>query len=174
MSGVPQKRGLTLKVGKKASDALKTALLPLGDTMAPISTVALEMFAVQDKPKAKAKAKPKAPVAPVEAEEKVPPPPLSPPPESLRVKKRVENLLVPAVAAPAVAVAAPEEEEEQDLVSILEEQQGPTPILTSGLESLPPDEKEMAILIQEEEKRDSLFQHSMKKERNTFLQFEYN
>jgi len=162
MSGAP-KRGLTLKQGKIASDALKKAMLPPEDTVKPVGIVAREMFAAVPKPRAANTRKKVAAAAPSvkpkittpgpeeEEEEDIPPPPAAPPPPGMRGIRAVN--LLPGDEKPEPEPEA-EAKEDLDLADILHSQEESSAILTSGMESLPPDQKEMAVLIQNEEKKD--------------------
>jgi len=144
----PEGRGKTFssKKGKLAPDALKEALAPVKQDMKPTAVVAKEMFAAPKGAKPKANAKPvaksvapaKAPAAPArpaQAPAQAPPPP-APPALTEDEQKELAEL-----------------EAQGDLTSLLEAQEAPA-TMTSDIDRLPAEQKEMAILIQKEEKRD--------------------
>ena len=171
------------KKGKKASDALKEALQPPRETIKPTAVVAKEMFAAPKGAKAAkplANAKPVAkPVAKPLANAKPVPKPAAKPsiisvpaePATEPVAKPVtEPVAKPATEPVAEPVAKPATEqkdtieglkkrlanleaEEADLLSMLEDQEA-APTVTSDLDRLPEEEKEMAVLIRKEEARD--------------------
>ena len=177
----PEGRGKTFKRGKIAPDALKEALKPVQATVKPIAVVAKEMFAAPraknvKKPVAAAAApvaiplmKPKvaAPAAAAPAALKpklaLPAPPRAPivvqkepifEPPPMKLEEAIAPAAAPAPAAPAAAAAVAEDIPEEPLLADLLEAQEAAPTIKSDLDLLPEDQQEMAILIQNEEKRD--------------------
>jgi hypothetical protein len=172
----PEGRGKTFssKKGKVAPDALKEALAPVRQNIKPTAVVAKEMFAVKGKntknvakPAAKpvVAAKPVAPAKPLVAEKPLvaakpvaTPLIVAKPLESKEetkeeAKEEAKEEEDEAEEAELAALKESRDKAESDLASLLEAQEA-APTITSDLERLPAEQKEMAILIQKEESRD--------------------
>ena len=180
----PEGRGKTFKKGKAAPDALKAALAPPKPVdVKPTAVVAKEMFAAPKRknagvPKPVAAA---APPPPPRAPASLAPAKPSVKPADVVAKAPIERVELDAPEAAAEAElereeAAPKpgspslaeelgkeeampnaeaapQEDGAELAELLETQDA-SPLLQAQFESLPADQREMAILIQKEEKRD--------------------
>jgi hypothetical protein len=154
----PEGRGKTFssKKGKVAPDALKEALVPVKQSIKPVAVVAKEMFA-------EVKAKPKPAAKPLSVKPLTVKPIVKPATAKPIVKaSQASEMPSGAIGEEALSEAAeaPEAEEEQeaqsedtDLASLLEEQEE-APKIQSDIDRLPEDQKEMATLIIQEEKKD--------------------
>lgn len=161
---LPQGRGRTFKSGKKAPEALIEALQPVRNSIKPTAVVAKEMFGGPAKPAAARKpaaAAPKPAAAapkPVAAKfmSTVSKPVTAAPKPVTAAPKALTAVPVPKPVAPAPEAPAPEApavEEGAELADMLESQEAP-PVMTSELDRLTPEQKEMAVLITQEETRD--------------------
>jgi hypothetical protein len=180
----PEARGKTFKKGKAAPDALKAALAPPKPVdVKPTAVVAKEMFAAPKRknagvpkpvaaaapppppraPASLAPAKPSVKAAAVVAKAPIERVELDAPEAAAEADLEREEAArkpgAPSLAeelgreeAMPKAEAAPQEDG-AELAELLETQDA-SPLLQAQFESLPADQREMAILIQKEEKRD--------------------